>query len=110
MGVSPDDVGGLDSNPWSRGMIPCLRRGRRYLLHGGPQEHNLIWTDCSTTTERSENDRPVARAETEPGLQRWFGGRGRHAPEAAGAPGCLDGADLRRMWLATARTVLCQLT
>jgi hypothetical protein len=75
-----------------------------------PQEHSLIRTDCSTSTERSENDRPATRAETDADRQRWTGGGDRDAPDAAEAPGCLDRADLCQLWPAPARTVLCRLT
>jgi hypothetical protein len=62
----------------------------------------------STMTERSESDRTATRAETD-ARQRCIGG-GRDAPDAVGAPGCVDRADLCRLWPATARTVLCRLT
>jgi hypothetical protein len=93
------------------GSRPCERLGQTGIsCQARPQEHCLTQTDCPTLTERSENGRPATRAEKDAGRQRCIRGGDRDAPDVVGAQGCLDRADLCRLWLATARTVLCQLT
>src|ERR1700750_2629541 len=52
------------------GSHPCEPLRQTYLLLRQTQEHGIIRTDGSTLTERSENDRPATRAETDASRQR----------------------------------------